>query len=154
MDVQLHKLLPDNTHLIQQIAAWYHNEWKIPVEKTVQNLETITAGSDQIQVVLLINEVPVATGGVYHHVGLLDRVPRLNIHPHWLALVYTLPEHRNKGLGAKLCRYLEDYYRDQQAAALHLFTDTAEKLYTRLGWEVMERLETGGRNLAVMQKAL
>ncbi len=154
MNIELHKLLPGNTGLIHQIADWYLEEWKIPVEKTIRNLEAVTACNDQIQVVLLLNEIPVATGGVYHHVGLLDRVPRLNTHRHWLALVYTIREHRNKGLGAALCRYLEDYYRDQGEASLALFTDTAERLYARLGWEVMERLETGGRNLAVMQKVL
>lgn len=149
--IHIHTLQSTDSPLMELVAGWYLDTWKIPVEKTLRHLGEVTAAPSQMQVVLFEGDVPIATGGVYHQVGLLDREPRLRIHPHWLALVYTVPAYRNQGFGAQVCRHLQSRCQEIGIASLHLFTDSAESLYTSLGWNVLERIETAGRNLTIMQ---
>lgn len=116
--------------------------------------ETAAFGKFQFQVMMSVDGVPLATGGLYNHVGILDKIPRLAIHPHWLALVYTLPEHRGKGYGASLCECIEQHAQSLGLKELALFTHTAESLYRRLGWRQAERIAAGGRDLVVMTKVV
>jgi len=37
---------------------------------------------------MTIDGLPTATGGVYDHVGLIDREPRFKVYSPWLALVF------------------------------------------------------------------
>ncbi|MBL7932354.1 MAG: GNAT family N-acetyltransferase [Bacteroidia bacterium] len=136
------------------IADWYLNEWKIPFDKTIQNLKQVNDDPFQLQVLMRIDGRPVSCGGVYHHVGLLDREPRFRIYKNWLALVYTIPSERKKGYGAILCENIQERSKKMGLERLYLFTDTAEKLYKRLGWSELERLSLVGRNIVVMERDL
>lgn len=146
-------LIPEDQTLMETIAKWYYDEWSIPYEKSILKLKAIANDHSQFQVVILQDSNPVATGGVYHQVGLLELQPRFNIHKHWLALVYTLPTMRKQGLGGKLCNYLEALAKDRGIREIHLFTDTAVSLYRQLGWSEMEVVEYGSRRVTVMKKA-
>ncbi|RYY34735.1 MAG: GNAT family N-acetyltransferase [Sphingobacteriaceae bacterium] len=139
----LTKLNPSDSELINKIAVWYYAEWSIDTEKARNNLQAICTSSTQCQVVLFANGLPVATGGVYHHVNLIDLVPSLKQHHYWLALIYTMPQYRKKGYGARVCTYLQDIYRDMGVKNLYLCTHTAEKLYQNLGWQLSEKIEIG-----------
>ncbi len=147
-------VLPEHHEWVETIASWYLEEWNIAIETTRKKMEAHENIGVPFQLLLLADGVPVATGGVYTHVGLLDREPRFNIHPHWLALVYTVPAYRGKGLGAMLCKEIEQHAKKQGLNKLVLFTHTAESLYVRLGWGELERLEVGGRRIVIMQKTL
>ncbi|MFT3747054.1 MAG: GNAT family N-acetyltransferase [Agriterribacter sp.] len=136
------------------IADWYLSEWKIPVKTTIEKLQSISADEDQFQVLMTLDGKPIATGGVYNHVGLLDKVPELAVHKKWLALVYTVPEKRRKGYGAAICNYILHHAKICGIEKMNLFTDTAEPLYQRLGWAVTERLSVNNRNITVMEYAL
>jgi GNAT superfamily N-acetyltransferase len=103
---------------------------------------------------MTVDNIPVSTGGLYNHVGLLDKEPRLKIHKNWLALVYTTPNKRQQGYGALICKHIQDHSRSLGLDTMYLFTDTAEQLYQRLGWTDMERLAMGDRNVVVMKKDL
>jgi GNAT superfamily N-acetyltransferase len=148
--ISVHKLQPGDEQLIDLVAAWYFEEWHIPIHHTQASLSLIVKDAKQLQLVLLEGNTPVATGGIYHHVGLLDREPHLAVHKHWLARVYTLPGYRSNGYGAELCKFLHHNAQIRGLKTLHLFTDTAESFYQKLGWQVQERLETAGRTLTVM----
>jgi len=147
-------ITPGNTSRIALIAEWYASEWNILQETSYEKLMQLPSGNSQFQVVMLLNGLPVASGGVYNHVGILDKVPHLNAHKHWLALVYTLPEFRQRGYGAILCDYIQEHARILGLKELHLFTHTAESLYRRLLWEPTERLRIGAKEIVVMKKVL
>jgi GNAT superfamily N-acetyltransferase len=100
----------------------------------------------------VINDVPIATGGLYNHVGLLDKEPRFKIYKNWLALLYTIQDMRYHGFGALICRHIEEHSKQIGINEIYLFTDTAESLYTRLGWHPKERLNFGERNIVIMKK--
>jgi phosphoribosylglycinamide formyltransferase 1 len=153
-DLKFLQVQPDNHNTIQLIADWYFSEWKIPVDKTIQRLKTITRDDSQLQVVMTLDGIPISTGGLYHQVGLTDKQPRFAIYKNWLAQVYTTPGSRHQGFGALICNYIQDYSKKIGVKEMYLFTDTAETLYKRLGWYSLERVSLGERNVIVMKKEL
>jgi hypothetical protein len=153
-NIKFQILQPNDLISFQLIADWYLSEWKIPINKTIQRLQNITEDGSQFQVLMTLDSIPISTGGLYNHVGLLDKEPRLKIYKHWLALVYTTPENRHKGYGTLICDYIQNRSKQIGVDTMYLFTDTAEKLYTRLGWAAMENIIFGERNITVMNKKL
>ena len=149
-----HIVQPNDLPTFQLIANWYLSEWKIPIEKTLQRFETITADHSQFQVLMTLDGTPISTGGLYNHVGLLDKEAKFKIHKNWLALVYTIPDKRHQGYGAVICRYIEEHSKSIGVDTMYLFTDTAESLYKRLGWTEVERIIYNERNVIVMKKII
>lgn len=150
--IQFKILQADDLKTHQLIADWYADEWKIPIEKTIERLQEITNDRSQFQMLMYLNNDPIATGGLYHHIGLLDKEPRFKIYKNWLALVYTIPKERHQGYGQLLCMEIEKYSKKLAINTLYLFTDTAERLYQRMNWTVLERLSLSDRNIVVMKK--
>jgi len=151
-DIQYQLIKPDDNEHIALIADWYLREWSIPVQTTIEKIKKFSTENHEFQVLMALNNMPVATGGLYNHVGLLDKVPRLKIYKNWLALVYTKPEFRGKGLGALICNHIQDYSKDLGLKEIYLFTHTAENLYKRLAWQQLERLALGGKDIVIMKK--
>ena len=152
--IECSRLTYNQSDIFQQIANWYQMEWKFPLETTLSRLTAITPQKDQFQLVMTRNGIPIGTAGVYNTVGILEKIPRLNIYSPWLALVYTIPMERGKGYGALLCEKVEKEAKKEGISKLHLYTDTAESLYKRCGWQVVERLQVESRNIVVMEKEL
>lgn len=152
--IECNRLINNQSDIFQQIANWYQLEWKFPLETTLTRLATITPLKDQFQLVMTKDGVPIGTAGVYNTVRILEKIPRLKIYTHWLALVYTIPMERGKGYGALLCKNAEEEAKKEGITKLHLYTDTAESLYKRCNWQVLERMEVESRNIVVMEKDL
>lgn len=145
---------PDDDKNIELIAKWYLSEWNIAARTTIEKIKNLSAENYEFQVLMTLDNKPVATGGLYNHVGLLDKVPRLKIYKNWLALVYTTPKNRNQGLGASICTHIQNHAKALGLKEIHLFTHTAENLYKRLEWHQLERFALGDKDIVVMQKEL
>ena len=72
----------------------------------------------------------------------------------WVSGFYVLPGYRRRAIGTRLLRAVVGAARSGGAANLYLYTHTAESLYRRLGWRVMERFPLDGKAFALMAKAL
>lgn len=151
-NISYQKVKPDDTIFIDLIADWYLSEWNIPAEATIQRLSNYETEGVPFQIVMTIENAPIGTGGLYSHVGLLDHEPKFKIYGPWLALVYVTHENRNKGYGALLCEEIQAIAKDLDTKAMFLFTDTAEALYKRLGWQQLERVNLQDRDIVVMKK--
>lgn len=154
MNINYQVVKSGDKHTIELIANWYLSEWNIAKEITIQKLSNFPDQGFPFQVIMTMNDIPVATGGIYEHVALLDREPKFKVYTPWLALVYTTKENRNKGYGALLCEKIQEIAKERGLKELFLFTHTAESLYKRLEWQELERIELGGKNIVVMQKQL
>jgi len=64
------------------------------------------------------------------------------------------PDYRRRSIGTRLLGAVEGAALSNDAADLYLYTHTAERLYQRLGWRVMERFPLDGKGFALMAKAL
>jgi hypothetical protein len=152
--IEFHRVHSNDTKTFILIADWYMAEWKIPVEQTIQKLQTVTAENSQFQILMTLDGNPISTAGLYTNVGILEKVPRLKVYKYWLALVYTIPVKRHQGYGAMICKFIQEYSKSIGHDSMYLFTDTAERLYKRLGWAEIERITLGNRNVVVMKKDL
>lgn len=153
-DIKYQIITPNDNEKIQLIADWYLTEWSIPIQTTIEKTKNLSTDNFEFQVLMTLDNKPIATGGLYNHVGLLDKEPRLKIYKNWLALVYTKPNNRGKGLGALICNHIQDLSKDLGLKEIYLFTHTAESLYRRLAWQQLERLALGGKDIVVMKKEL
>ncbi len=153
-NIEYNIITPDDIENIQLISDWYLKEWNIPAETSAEKIKNLSKENNEFQVLMKLNGQAVGTAGLYTHVGLLDREPRFKVYKNWLALVYTMPEIRGQGLGANLCNRIQERAKNLGLKEIYLFTHTAENLYRRLDWEVIERLSQGEKNIAVMKLSL
>ncbi len=142
---------PNDHDNIELISKWYLSEWNIPIQTTINKITNLSIENNEFQILMTADSIPIATGGVHNHVGLLDKEPRLKNYKNWLALVYTMPEFRGKGLGALLCKYIQNHSKNIGLKNLYLFTHSAENLYIRLSWDQLERISLDGKDIVVMK---
>jgi N-acetylglutamate synthase-like GNAT family acetyltransferase len=84
----------------------------------------------------------------------LDGVePRPELKPD-LAGLYVLPTFRNRGIGSALVTACEAGAFKFGVPDLYLHTSTSGALYSRLGWVTIERRDSLGKPVAIMQKSL
>ncbi|WP_079702509.1 GNAT family N-acetyltransferase [Daejeonella lutea] len=153
-EIKYQIITPDDNENIKLIADWYLSEWNIPVQTTINKTKMLSPANHEFQILMTVNSIPIATGGLYNHVGLLDRESRFKIYKNWLALVYTKPDNRGNGLGALICKRIQSHAKDLGLKDIYLFTHTAENLYKRLAWQKLERLSLGGKDIVIMKKDL
>jgi GNAT superfamily N-acetyltransferase len=69
----------------------------------------------------------------------------------WLGGLLVLPEWRNRGVGTMLMHRATEEARRLNVPRLYLWTHSAEGLYHKLGWQVVERSNYFGKKAVVMQ---
>jgi GNAT superfamily N-acetyltransferase len=153
-EISFQKVQSDNVDVIELIANWYLKEWSIPIERTHQRL-TNTPNNDVIfQLILLKDCEPIATGGLYNKVGLLNVYPKLRkFHP-WFALLYTDHKYRNRGYGNKLLKKIEEISKAMGYNVIYLHTFSAERLYLKNNWEPFDKIPYKGKVTVVMKKKI
>ena len=72
----------------------------------------------------------------------------------WLGGLLVLPERRNQGIGTMLMRRATEEARRLDISRLYLWTHTAERLYHKLGWQLVERTNYFGKEAVVMEMDL
>ncbi len=81
--------------------------------------------------------------------SVLDERPDLGP---WLAGVYVMPAFRGQGHATRLVLVVEDLARETAIPTLWLYTRTAEPLYSRCGWNVVERFSINEKTYDLMQR--
>jgi GNAT superfamily N-acetyltransferase len=69
----------------------------------------------------------------------------------WLGGLLVLPEWRNCGVGTMLMHRATEEARRLNVPRLYLWTHSAERLYQKLAWQVVERTNYFGKEAVVMQ---
>lgn len=72
----------------------------------------------------------------------------------WLAGVYVKAEQRGRGTASQLVKRIVAEAAALGVPQLYLYTDAAQSLYARLGWEVVEEMDYEGLPVTVMKMAL
>lgn len=128
--------LSQNEELILTISTWVFNEWgKHNSESTLEKVVTaFTARAESKVMPLTI----VAFDDQGNPVGTASlTVNDMKSHPEltpWLGSVFIAPEARGKGIASELCRRIETEAKRLGHSRLYLFTDSAQKLYAKMGW--------------------
>ena len=72
----------------------------------------------------------------------------------WLGGLLVLPEWRNRSVASMLMHRAVEEARKLNVPRLYLWTPSAEGLYRKLGWQVVERTEYCRRKAVVMSISL
>lgn len=141
---------------IPEIAALSYREWTPLFEAagiSQAQLETMLAEravTDRIPITLvaLLNGELVGTGSI----KLSEPGTKPGLSP-WLAGIYVKDAFRGSGAGAAIVRALERKAAALGIGSLYLSTVKAQPLYERLGWTVLERVDSYGlKEVALMHK--
>lgn len=146
-------MLPTEDDFIRQIADWYKDEWNTPLSRTINRLKGLP--DDLIfHLVLTKGGHLIATGGVYQMANIFGTNPQLSDLQPWLGMLYTAKGSRGMGFGDTLLKAIEKTALDSQLEQLYLYTNTAQRLYERNGWKVIDWVQYRGEETAVMHKTL
>lgn len=72
----------------------------------------------------------------------------------WLTAFYVRPEHRGRGIGAKLVAAIEAAAQRLGFAQLYAGSGRAASLFERAGWHVLERVSYHGEEVAILRRDL
>ncbi len=139
---------------ISKIADWYWQEFSIPVEKTTRRLSNLQPGDLIYQLGFFSDARLLTTGGLSHHVGLLNDHAQFKNKGSWVTLLCTDPEHRGKGYGKELMMAIEKKAKTKSFQQLFLHTYTAESFYLKQGWQPIDMVGYKGHQTSVLTKTL
>lgn len=140
--------------LVEVTVRWRWNEWlrdKEPFEDALRRAQQATASGMKIpqSFVLLVDDEPVGTASITAH----DLEERPDLTP-WLAGVFVVPEARGQGYAGQLVAAVEEEARRASISTLWLYTNTAERIYARVGWRTVETILHDGKPHALMRRDL
>ncbi len=99
--------------------------------------------------VLLVDDQPVGTASLTAQ----DLDERPDLTP-WLAGVFVVPHARGRGYAGQLITAVEQQARKASVSTLWLYTNTAERIYARAGWQTIETVQHDGKPFALMRRDL
>ncbi|MCH4900668.1 MULTISPECIES: GNAT family N-acetyltransferase [unclassified Pseudomonas] len=141
--------------LIEELAELNFKEWGQykPEDTLASRTERMRAacGKGAIPSVVVAIEDGKLLGGALLIDRDMDTRPQLTP---WLAGVYVKAEQRGRGIASQLVNRIVEEAAALGVPQLYLYTDAAQSLYARLGWEVLEETEYDGLPVTVMKRAL
>jgi GNAT superfamily N-acetyltransferase len=146
--------------LIDELARLSWEEWQDVYEQRKQTLEHSVKNyrermnTDRLPLTLVAVRARPAVN-CRELVGMVslkfhDMDTRPDLDP-WLGGLLVLPEWRNRGVGTMLMHRATEEARRLNVPQLYLWTHTAEGLYHKLGWQLVERTNYFGKEAVVMQ---
>ena len=132
--------LADVPFFLDELAALHAAEWKhlyADWDVEAARAEFLDQkGDGSLPATLVLHEGMELVGSVSVVFG--DCPVRPDLDP-WLASLYVVPQRRGQGHGLQLVRAAIAFAAAAKAKRLHVFTESAEKLFQRCGFEILER---------------
>jgi GNAT superfamily N-acetyltransferase len=150
--------LANHKEFIPEIAALSYRQWTALFQAagiSQEQLEIMLAEravTDRLPItfVAISDGVLVGTGSI----KMAEPGTKAGLSP-WLAGIYVKDSHRGSGVGAMIVRALEAKAAQLGVKEMYLSAGAAEGLYARLGWTLIERLESYGvKQVALMKREL
>lgn len=149
--------LASRPEFIDALAKLSFREWQDVYEQRGQTLEHSLKNyqdrmnSDRLPLTLVALHDDKLVGMVSLKFHDMDTRPDLDP---WLGGLLVLPEWRNHGIGTILMHHATEEARKLNVSQLYLWTASAESLYRKLGWKVIQRTQYFGKQAVVMQMNL
>lgn len=142
-----------HAHLVEMIARWHWNEWRgegDPLQPWIEAhaKEGRLEGIPQAWIAFDDGE-PIGSVSLIEH----NMDTRLDLTP-WLASLFVLPKHRERGVGSSLTAYCVEQARDLGFETLYLYTEVAQDFYAKRGWSLVSEEAYEGEAVAVMCQEL
>ncbi|MFJ2466013.1 GNAT family N-acetyltransferase [Pseudomonas sp. NPDC087615] len=133
--------LCDRPEFIEELAELNFNEWGEfrpgdTLEARTKRMRKASGKGAIPSVVVAIEDDRLLGGALLIDSDMKTR-PKLTP---WLAGVYVKAEERGRGVASQLVNQIVEEAKTLGVQTLYLYTDAAQSLYARLGWEVVEDL--------------
>ncbi|MBX9405892.1 GNAT family N-acetyltransferase [Pseudomonas baetica] len=133
--------LCDRPEFIEELAELNFNEWGEfrpgdTLEARTERMRKASGKGAIPSVVVAIEDDRLLGGALLIDSDMKTR-PKLTP---WLAGVYVKAEERGRGVASQLVNQIVEEAKTLGVQTLYLYTDAAQSLYARLGWEVVEEL--------------
>ena len=143
--------------LADELARWSWAEWRVFYETSGRGFDdALNSYRERAQIdALPLALVAFAGGKLVGTVSLKvqDLKTRPEITP-WLASLFVIPEWRGRGVASLLIQRVLAEARRLNLPRLFLWTSSAEALYLKLGWRLVERTEYCGKRIVIMRSDL
>lgn len=147
--------LADYPHYIPALAPAILTHWHFAIPE-----DTLESRIAKLQTHTSRDKLPI--GWVAHEDGHVLGTAALRVHDlpgredltPWLGGVFVLPAFRSRGVGSALCTAVATHADRTGIDQLYLFTLDQQRMYARLGWEVLERATWRGCSSDIMVKRL
>ena len=149
--------LANHPHLVPELARLSWTEWQPIYLERGQTFDDSIANyrertnTDCLPLTLVALHGSELVGTVSLKLHDLDTRPDLDP---WLGGVLVLPDWRGRGIATGLMQRAVDVARKLNLERLYLWTHSAEGLYLKFGWQVLERTRYCGKEIAVMEIAV
>lgn len=147
--------LADHTEAIPMLAQWFYNEWAyLYPGKTLADVEQLIGArlnTNKLPLALVAFNNQELIGTVCLKINDMDTHPDLSP---WLAGLYVSVSMRRNGIGSTLVTAIEKIACELGIERLYLHTPESETFYSKLGWQVKERVNYHGYPVSVMQKKI
>jgi N-acetylglutamate synthase-like GNAT family acetyltransferase len=146
--------LADHVSCVPQLAEWHHAEFGY-----LNPANTVQVYVERLNASLRKSDVPITFIALRDDVllGSASLVRQTITHRHlspWLSSVYVDPAQRGGGIASALVGRIEEAAAGMGFEEIYLFTPSSEKLYARLGWQLLEYSSHHDLRIAIMSKAL
>lgn len=146
--------IAERPELVPLVADWLWEAFWRDEGATLAHVTAMVSGATARSgppqcFVLLADGVPVGTASLAER----DLESRPDLDP-WLAAVFVHPEARGRGYVNRLVAAVEAAARAADIPTLWLFTNTAERIYAKAGWQRVEEFERLGKINALMRRDL
>ena len=152
--MQIHQLYSNEVGLITQLADWYFQEWAVSKEITIDRLTKQEADDILFHFVLKKDDQTVATGGLHLKVGLIKIHEEYKKYGPWVSMLYTDKNFRKQGIGEFLLKKIESNAKALGFSKIYLYTNSAERLYSRNNWIAIDRIMYKGKETVIMEKEI
>src|SRR5579864_1670718 len=146
--------LANRPEFLDELARLSWKEWQDIYE---QRGHTLAHSLKNYQERMNIDRLPLTLVALHRNevLGMVslkfhDMDTRPDLDP-WLGGLLVLPEWRNRGIGTMLMHHATEEARKLKVSRLYLWTSTAESLYRKLDWQIVERTQYFGKDAVVMQ---
>ena len=145
------KNLADHPEYIETIGTWHWEEWghADPQGSLESWIDGIASRTNRLSIpaTLIAIENSLLLGSICLVENDMDI--RADLTP-WVAGLLVAPEHRNHGVGSELMKQAMSFAADAGIETLYLYTSTAESLYLKLGWSLIDSAFYEGEDVSIM----
>lgn len=148
--------LADYKEHIPHVAHWYFTEWGHRLEDPSTNVFVsrleYCLNKTKLPLVILALDGDKLIGAAQIK---LNQMSIYSNKEHWLAGIYVEPKYRGNNVATQLIEKIQSIAINLNVETLHLQTENLSGgLYTKLGWQALERVNYLNTNVLVMSKKL
>lgn len=142
-------------HWVPIIAKWIYDEWAyVYPQKSLQDIQRTLISrinEREMPITLVAHDERGVLGTASLKAEDLEISSELTP---WISSVYVQPDYRGEGVGTALAGEIEKISGELGYRRIHLFNPISQGVFEKLGWTMVQTMQYGGKELAILAKDL